>query len=52
MNEKKQEPKKAEKHYMICSWCGKRMYEIHGYTSDSHGICNECRDRVFKEKGK
>lgn len=35
---------------MICAWCNKLMYETPSVSpTDSHGICNPCKEQVEKE---
>ena len=38
---------------MICSWCGKIIRELDPnlYNNDSNGICDECRDKLYKKHG-
>jgi len=42
------EPIKAEMklHKIICAWCGKHMGWIKDCAEDSHGICNDCADKL------
>lgn len=36
-----------EKQTLICSWCKKVIREGDDATDVSHGICPECRERIF-----
>ena len=35
---------------MICAWCG-RVIGASGTDSDSHGICERCRDAMLSNAG-
>ena len=41
---------------VYCAWCKKFLYKVEAYRnkkySTSHGICEECADRVFNIKEK
>ena len=38
---------------MVCAWCGKYIGEKDGEAVDgvSHGVCEECLDKVVSENG-